>query len=342
MRDWLAWALRTRHPMAPDAGGRIEGGAVGTVRPYVGMGSSNAAPSATATLWRLAHDQHGVVTRAQLLALGLESGAVSHRIRSGRLHPVQRGVYAVGRPELSRHGRWLAAVSSCGPAAVLSHRSAAALHGIAEPPRGATEVTVPPSTIRARPGVRAYRRIVAPDERAQVERIPVTNVERTLLDLAPIVSRDRLEAAINEADKHDLVDPEALRSALDRYAGRRGVAVLRQLLDRRTFTFTASGLERRFLPLVRAAGLEQPRTRQWLNGFEVDFLWPDLGLVVETDGLRYHRTPAAQARDRLRDQAHTAAGFTTLRFTHAQVRYEPRHVRETLAAVARRLRARSA
>jgi very-short-patch-repair endonuclease len=75
-----------------------------------------------------------------------------------------------------------------------------------------------------------------------------------------------------------------------------------------------------------------------LNGFKVDFFWPELGLVVETDGLRYHRTPAAQARDRLRDQVHTAAGFTTLRFIHAQVRYEPRRVRDTLAAVARRLR----
>jgi very-short-patch-repair endonuclease len=115
--------------------------------------------------------------------------------------------------------------------------------------------------------------------------------------------------------------------------------MLRQLLDRRTFTLTDSELERRFLPLARAAGFGQPRTGEQLNGFKVDFFWPELGLVVETDGLRYHRTPAAQARDRLRDQAHAAAGLTTLRFTHAQVRYEPRHVRETLAAVARRIRA---
>jgi very-short-patch-repair endonuclease len=77
-----------------------------------------------------------------------------------------------------------------------------------------------------------------------------------------------------------------------------------------------------------------------VNGFRVDFYWPDLGLVVETDGLRYHRTPAQQATDRLRDQAHTAAGLTPLRFTHAQVRHEPGHVRSTLAATARRLRRR--
>ena len=82
-----------------------------------------------------------------------------------------------------------------------------------------------------------------------------------------------------------------------------------------------------------------PRTGARINGFYVDFFWPELGLVVETDGLRYHRTPAQQARDRLRDQAHAAAGLTALRFSHAQVRYEPVHVRTTLAAVAADARA---
>jgi very-short-patch-repair endonuclease len=74
-----------------------------------------------------------------------------------------------------------------------------------------------------------------------------------------------------------------------------------------------------------------------VNGFRVDFYWPELGLVVETDGLTYHRTPAQQAEDRRRDQAHTAAGLTVLRFTHAQVRYEPGYVEQVLRAVARRL-----
>jgi very-short-patch-repair endonuclease len=74
-----------------------------------------------------------------------------------------------------------------------------------------------------------------------------------------------------------------------------------------------------------------------LNGCKVDFHWPSLGLIVETDGLRYHRTPAQQAADRRRDQIHTAAGFTTLRYTHAQVAYEPEEVARTLLATARRL-----
>ncbi len=82
-----------------------------------------------------------------------------------------------------------------------------------------------------------------------------------------------------------------------------------------------------FRPIAEGAGLPPPLTKQWVNGFEVDFYWPDLGLVVETDGLRYHRTPSTQSRDALRDQTHTAAGLTTLRFTHYQVKYEPAHVR---------------
>ena len=112
---------------------------------------------------------------------------------------------------------------------------------------------------------------------------------------------------------------------------------LRQILDRRTFVLSDSELERRFRPIAQDAGLSPPRTGQHVNGFKVDFYWPDLGLVVETDELRYHRTPAQQARDRLRDQAHTAAGLTCLRFTYAQIRFEPEHVRATLEAIARRL-----
>jgi len=287
-------------------------------------------------LWEIVGEQHGVITRGQLLELGIGPSAVAWRLQSGRLHAIQRGVYAVGRPDLSRHGRWTAAVMSCGPHAVLSHRSAAALYEIVDGPVP-FEVTVPLQVFRVRPGVRVYRRALEADECVTVEGVRVTTVARTLIDLAQIVTGDRLEAAINAADKRDLVDPEALRSAIESYKGRRGVRLLRQILDRNTFALTDSQLEREFLPLARSVGLGQPRTGVRLDGFKVDFFWPELGLVVETDGLRYHRTPGAQARDRLRDQAHAAAGLTTLRFTHAQVRYERDHVRRTLATVARRL-----
>ncbi len=134
-----------------------------------------------------------------------------------------------------------------------------------------------------------------------------------------------------------MTDPEELRIALERLpreARRGGIA---QDLDRRAFVLTDSELERRFLSVVRSAGLPLPQTGCQVNGFKVDFYWPDLDLVVETDGLRYHRTPAQQARDRQRDQAHLEAGLTPLRFTHAQVRFEPAHAAGVLTAVARRL-----
>jgi very-short-patch-repair endonuclease len=167
--------------------------------------------------------------------------------------------------------------------------------------------------------------------------IPVTTPICTLIDIATRLPPTQLEAAISDADKRDLANPEALRTALEQFPGRRGTARLRQVLHRRTFALTDSELERRFLPIARTAGLPVPQTGQQLNCFKVDFHWPDLGLVVETDGLRYHRTPVQQTRDRVRDQAHTAAGLTCLRFTHAQVRYEPDHVRATLEAVVLRL-----
>jgi very-short-patch-repair endonuclease len=291
-----------------------------------------------AAVWALAAAQHGVVARRQLLALGFTRHAVAHRMAAGRLHPVHRGVYAVGRPDLTLHGRWMAAVLACGPGALLSHDAAAGLWAIAPPPAGAVDVSVPGHARGRDSGIVVHRRPwLTPADRSVVHGIPVTSPVCTLVDLAARRGRAAVEAAINEADKRDVVDPETLRAALDVAPTRPGLGVLREVLDRRTFTLTDSELERRFLPIARRAGLSQPKTGEWLNGFRVDFHWPELGLVVETDGLRYHRTAAQQARDRLRDQAHTAAGLTPLRFTRAQVRYEPEHVQATLAAVAGRL-----
>lgn len=158
-----------------------------------------------------------------------------------------------------------------------------------------------------------------------------------MIDLAARHDRLTVERMVDEADRLDLIAPPALRTALARHRGEPGVARLRTWLDRRTFRLTRSRLERFFLPLARDAGLPVPETKVWVNGFEVDFLWRELRFVVETDGLRHHRTPAQQSRDHLRDQAHAAAGFTSLRFTHEQVRYEPEHVRVVLGDVARRL-----
>jgi very-short-patch-repair endonuclease len=165
----------------------------------------------------------------------------------------------------------------------------------------------------------------------------VTDPASTLVDLARDLSDPGLERAIREADRLDLVDPERLRELLDVTPRRPGIGRLRKLLDSETFPLTDSGLERRFLRLVVAADLPRPRTQVWLNGYRVDFYWPDLDLIVETDGLRYHRTPSQQKTDRIRDQAHTTAGLTVLRFTAAQVRFEPKQTLATLVAVVSRL-----
>jgi predicted transcriptional regulator of viral defense system len=199
---------------------------------------------ASGEAWALIARQHGVVTRTQLLELGLSANAVNHRIATARLHPVALGVYAVGRPGLSQRGSWMAAVLACGPAAVLSHESAAALWGIRAARGSTVAVTVPPSVCRRRPGVAAHRRSLEPGEREEVDRIPVTCAHRTLLDLATQLRRDDLEAAINAADKHGLTTPPRLRATLEDYAGRPGAAVLRAVLDRRTFALTDSQLER--------------------------------------------------------------------------------------------------
>jgi Protein of unknown function (DUF559)/AbiEi antitoxin C-terminal domain len=270
--------------------------------------------------------------------LGFSRGAIAHRIADGRLHPVMRGVYAVGWPGLDRERRWMAAVLACGEGAALSHRSAAALWGIGTERRGQVDVSVRRQCRHRRAGIRAMGRPSLPAaDLTRRNGIPVTTPARTLVDLASELGETALERAVNDADKHDLIDPEALRVALDGFAGNPGVRPLRSLLDQQAFLLSDSDLEILFRPIAAEAGLPRPQTKAWVNGYEVDFLWPELGLVVETDGLRYHRTASEQARDRRRDQAHVAIGLTQLRFTHWQVKHEPAYVRRILRQTIPRL-----
>lgn len=293
--------------------------------------------------WGLARAQHGVVTRSQLLGLGLTVDGIKHRIARGRLHLVGRGIYAVGRPELSPRGRWMAAVLAAGGPgmAALSHSSAAALFKIGVEQAAGIEISRrSPDPVRL-PGIRVHRRPALRDGwYGFYEGIPITSPVQTLIDLATRHGTVGMERAMNEADHLGLVRTDDLREALDEHPGEAGVARLREIIDRATFRYTRSELERAFLPLVRRAGLPTPRTSVYVNGYEVDFHFPELGLVVEADSLTYHRTAAQQKKDHQRDQAHTAAGLMTLRFTHGQIRYEPEAVVRTLrASVAHRLRA---
>lgn len=222
--------------------------------------------------WGLAGRQHGIVARRQLLGLGFNSAEIEHRISRGRLHVVMRGVYAVGWPQLTAKRRWMAAVLACGEGAALSHQSAAALWGIGRERRGRIDISVRRRSELERPGLRVRTRakldaarIVAKDE------IPVTEVVQTLIDLATELPPRGVERAVNEADKHDLVDPETLRSRLGSYKGEPGVKPLRTLLDKRTFRLSDSDLEILFRPIAAAVGLSPPLSKQLVNGWEVDF-----------------------------------------------------------------------
>lgn len=290
-------------------------------------------------VWALARRQHGIITRTQLVDLGFNSRAIQHRLERGRLHRIHPRVYAVGAHRLSPEGYLIAAVLACGAGAVVSHESAAALYGLLGPPP-VIHVSVPSGRLPRPRGVKVHRRAaLRPDDVTRVRGIPVTTPIATIVDLAAKRTQGSIDALVSDADIRGLCTPDLLRVALDGMRGRPGAARVRHLLDRRTFRLTRSHLERLFLPIVEAAGLSRPLTRQWVNGFEVDFYWPELGLVVETDSLRYHRTAAQQTKDMARDQRHTAAGLTCLRFSHWQVAHEPAYVRRTLASVARRLAA---
>lgn len=279
------------------------------------------------SVWNLVRRQHGVITRRQLHRFGFTDEAIRHRVGRGRLHPLWPQVYAVGRPQVTDEGFWMAAVLTCGAGAVLSHRTAAVLWGIAKPRRGQVEVSVPSPRDPRRRGIKVHRRV----EVTKTTRIgiPATTPAQTIIDLAPRLTERQLERTIDEADKLDLTHPEQLRDAAEGKQGK-GARIVRDLLDRRTFLLTDSDLERLFIPIAEAAGLPTPETRTFVNGHRVDFHFREENLVVEADGGRYHRTPSEQRRDRVREHSHAVAGLTPVRFTHDQIAHEPQYVADIL------------
>ena len=270
----------------------------------------------------LASRQYGVVARAQLRAAGVSADAIDHRVGTV-LHPVHAGVYAAGHPALTAEGRWLAGVLGCGPGAALSHRAATAHHGLWHAWRDFVEVSAPRSLNRVR-GVILHRprRL---DQVIVVAGIPVTDVSRTLVDLADVVSERLLRKILEQADVLRL-DARPIP-----IPGRRGYGRLRRVLaDLAPVTLTRSELEDRFLALCGEAGLPAPRVNGVVHGMEVDFCWPEYRLIVETDGWQYHGTRAAFGRDRRRSAALQAAGWTVVRFTYEDVVRDPAYVVETL------------
>ncbi len=223
----------------------------------------------------------------------------------------------------------MAAILACGSGARISHRSAAELWRIGPTVPGPIDVSVPSGSRPRRRGIRLHRRSEHGTTRI-VNRIPVADPISVLIDLATCLDDAGVEDAVNEADRLDLVHTHRLRRLLDDEPKRPGLGRLKAILDAQTFSRAQNGLERRFLAIVRDTGLPAPTTQRRLGRYRVDFFWPDLGFVVETDSLRHHRTAAEQEVDLSRDQAHARAGLRSLRFTHSQVFHRPAHVRRVL------------
>ena len=277
-----------------------------------------------------ARRQHWIIARRQLLAIGYTEEAIDHRIESGRLHPVHAGVYAVDRPPETHDACFIAAVLACGEGAALSDESGAQLWQIRPWRPGPIHVSVPAARRVARPGIEIHPRSAF--EVTRRHGIPVTTPICTIVDLAPGLSDEELERCINEAANRDLVHPDRLHAALSAMPYRHGARRVRLLLDRERFVLTDTILEQRFLRIVRRTGLPLPQTQERLPGGRVDFYWPDRNLLVETDSLRFHRTPFQQRNDVVRDQTNFKAEIRTLRFTHWQIWHEPEYVESILQA----------
>jgi len=286
---------------------------------------------------RLAERQHGVVGRAQLLALGLERGAIESRIRRGWLYPLHRGVYAVGYRNLSAKQSWMAGVLACGSSAVLSHGSAAALWDLRRSSGSKVHITVPSGAGRSRraglvvhrsPGLNAV-------EVAAHDGIPVTTVERTLIDIAGDLARGPLERAVERSVVLRLFDLHAVNVTLARHPNRKGAQALSSIVANLHDEpqLTRSELEAFFRDLCEAHSLPRPAINQVVEGLIVDFLWRQHRLIVETDGRATHATPQAFERDRARDATLVLAGYRVVRFTYRQIVYEPDKVARTVLAL---------
>lgn len=277
-------------------------------------------------LARLSGRRHGVVTRGQMLRLGYSKSAIGRAVKSGRLHPVHRGVYAVGRDDLSDHGRCVAAVAAYGAQAMLSHESAAWLWGLLDGCPWTPDVSVPwRGRSTGRPGISIHHApALAQEDRAERERIPVTALPRTLLDLASSAPVSRLHKAIERAERMGLFDLRAMDELLARARGHRGGGRMRAALDiYREPHFTRSGLERRFLRLVREAGLPTPVTNCFVAGFELDAYWERERFAVELDTYEFHGGQGPFERDRLRQEDLLLAGIAVDRITGQRLDREP-------------------
>jgi hypothetical protein len=264
----------------------------------------------------LAARQHGIVSHAQLRAAGFGQGAIEHRVRRGRLHPLHRGVYAVGHARVTWRGHLWSAVLATG--GVLSHRSAAAVWELLPAPSGRIEVTTRRAA-HSTPALRVHRSRNL-DGVVHHDGLPTTTVARTLVDLGDVLSPHRLTRVCHRAEVLRLLDARAMQALLETLPGRRSHNLRAALstLAAADPIITRSELEERFLALIARHGLPTPLVNLRVEGYEVDFAWPKERVLVETDGGAAHDRPlpsrttaAATSPSRSRDTAHCASPITT-------------------------------
>jgi hypothetical protein len=306
-------------------------------------------PPSYSDLAALATHQHGVVSMEQLRERGHAKSTVIEWVASGRLHPMHRGVYAVGHRRLSWHSHCWAALLAAEPnetddivwPAVASHGSAAYLWGIFRYAPQTIDVTAP-TRRRAKRDFRVhFSSILVPEDRQQREGIRVTSVPRTLLDLAVKARPASLEHFLERTEELGLFDLHALQATLDRAGGHRGRGRLRRAVAiyEPDPAFTRSRIEKRFLALVRQAELPLPAVNCAVAGLELDAYWERERFAVELDIFETHGSRAAFERDREREEDLLTLSIETMRVTGPRLKREPRALIERVARhLARRRR----
>jgi very-short-patch-repair endonuclease len=284
-------------------------------------GREESTPRADVRVARAAAGEHGVLNTAQLLACGLTSQAIAYRVAIGRLHPMHRGVYAVGHPNPTREGWLLAAVKACGAGAALCLWSSAALQNIITWEDRYADVLVLGESVPRHPRINGHRTSYLPREQVTTVRgIPTTTAERTLLDLAGVLPEHRLKRAVRQAQFLKLATVRSLVETLHGPGPARGRKKLAQLLATGAAP-TQSVLEDVVLDLILRAGFVHPLVNEplFIAGRRIvpDFLWPAERLVIEADG-PHHDDPFERAADRERQRLLEAQGYRVIRVTWAQ------------------------
>ena len=276
-----------------------------------------------------------MVALRQFVEVGFTRQAIAKRAAAGRLRRRYRAVYVVGHHRLTAKGEWLAAVLAAGLTAVLSGRAALALYKVLPIPSGPVDVTVVTTGRRSPPGIRLHCvRALHPDDVTVVDGIPVTSVHRALLDYAATASLQQIRTALEAAERLELLDGRAMHALLDRSPGRATTKLRRALSELEgPAPWTQSELERRFLELVREAGLPEPQVNTSETAGPADFYWPSQRLIVEVDGWQWHRTRAQFEEDRRRDTQRALNGIRTIRLTQRRIAHERARVQHELTTL---------